>query len=139
MRVTLDRTQKIYDLNIGTKNTTLLIIITDDNVKYSYNDNLSCNKFIYSNIDYEYMKYFHPIYGSESGYYICKNKRCKFIIYSNIYNLFNTFYTYFIYNKYYNSKKIDKLYRHILCDSINSYKLFNCRDYYKILSFIIDL
>jgi hypothetical protein len=42
------------------------------------------------------------------------------------------YYSYFIYNKYYTF--VDKNY--FITNSISSKKLFNCRDYYKIYSYI---
>jgi len=109
-------------------------------IKYLYNSTSACCKQIYyDRRDYKYIKFFDLIL--ESGINIKKDTICKIIVYNYIYKKYNTFYSYFIYNKYYTCTSIEKIYQEYqdIDSSINSFKLFNCRDYYKILSFIIDL
>jgi len=64
---------------------------------------------------------------------ITKNKQCRKRFLKLLIDLNNViYYSYFIYNKYYNF--VDKNYIILINSSI---KLFNCRDYYKIHSYII--
>jgi len=71
-----------------------------------------------------------------SGYQLTKNNSAKYREFTKIPSTFyNTLYAFFIYNKYYNIYNNIKHY-HMHDDSINYYKLFNCRDLYRIYSYI---
>ena len=108
-------------------------IIKYNNVRYFYNEHLDCSFNLDSNNYCYYIKYFYTgIYFS--FYRIYKNGLLKTnILYINRIK-YNTFYSYFIYNKYYTILN-RKEYSHNI-KSINSKKLFNCRDLYKIYSYI---
>jgi hypothetical protein len=86
-------------------------------------------------INYAYGKFFDIIRGS--GYSIAKNnnKKVRKII-SLPSKFYNTLYAFFIYNKYYTIYKNFKNYNIIDNRVIYSYKLFNCRDFYRIFTFI---
>jgi hypothetical protein len=86
-------------------------------------------------INYTYGKFFDIICGS--GYSIAKNnnKKVRKII-SLPSKFYNTLYAFFIYNKYYTIYKNFKNYNIIDNSVIYSYKLFNCRDFYRIFTFI---
>ena len=106
---------------------------TNIGILYSYSR--TTDSFIY--IRYEKNGYQYTIGFYDSSYQIVKStpyrlkKRCLNII--NI-NYIIMYYSYFIYIKYYSFSNI-KVY-FIINNSISSRKLFNCRDYYKIYSFI---
>ena len=93
-----------------------------------------------NNKNYYYTKIFTLDINQVSIYIINKNNKEKIrniIKFKKIYPL--CLYSYFIYNKYYsryNNKK--KIYANVFIDidTINEIKLFNCRDLYKIYSFI---
>jgi len=68
---------------------------------------------------------------------IYKNNKDKIRIFIQINPLYKLcLYSYFIYNKYYNKYNNSKYYHYLINDAINEKKLFNCRDFYKIFSFI---
>jgi len=95
--------------------------------------------YLYYNNNYKYIKQFNKRYISDiSGFYnLYKNsllKRRMLIKNNNI--IYDIVYSYFIYNKYYNFSNRKEYYFNFN-KLINSNKLFNCRDYYKIYSYII--
>jgi len=86
---------------------------------------------VYKKNGYKYLKY-----KKDSYYQIIKNED---LIKSREFNIIHIkydiiYYSYFIYIKYYNISNIKDYFYSI--DTITSRKLFNCRDYYKIYSFI---
>ena len=99
---------------------------------YIYHGISSCCYAIETNSKYYYSKFFCLPNGSL--YRLCKdyNFRVRILHIQNI--IYNLFYSYFINNKYYNSNV--KTYSKML--SISYKKIFNCRDYYKIHSYIIS-
>jgi hypothetical protein len=119
---------------------------------YIKKNNIYINKFIlyYRSIKFiqkynnnaEYSKcfsFFTLLSCYRSAYCIKKNitnksKTRNYVLINKLYNVYNI-YIYFIYNKYYNTYCKCKNY-HYLCFSISDKKLFNCRDFYKIYSFI---
>jgi len=96
----------------------------------------ACFKTIYhfNTPNFHYMKDFYL--NGNCCYYTEKNTSYRIINYNPVYTIFNTFYTYFIYNTYCSYPTSNKYYENFYISDINSYKLFNCRDYYKIYSFI---
>ena len=126
----------VQTLNSFNDNNKYVVIVIHHNIIYGYNDNINCYyRLVYNNQNHKYIKFFNIYY--DSGYQINKNKNTFvyfkkrfFIIQSIIYNFF---YSYFIYNKYYNYINTKDYYN---MKTINHLKLFNCRDYYKIYSFI---
>ncbi len=89
------------------------------------------------NSGYQYNKYYYIIVNMDSYIHISKNDSHKNKYFNNIlYKDFNIYYIYFIYNKYYsifNSKK-----DYFFVTTIYAKKIFNCRDYYMLHSFILD-
>jgi hypothetical protein len=74
-------------------------------------------------------------YYSYSGCELIKKndiKTRKFMTIPSI--IYNTLYVFFIYNKYYTFYNDYKYYD--MLDTIYTYKLFNCRDLYRIVAFI---
>jgi hypothetical protein len=106
--------------------------IHNNHISYGYYDKIICfYQLIYKDKN-EYKKYFY-IYTFSFCDRVKNNISKK--QYLNIQTrIYNTFYSYFIYNKYYTSANM-KEYNHSI-KSITSKKLFSCRDYYKIYSYI---
>jgi len=121
----------------------------DDVMIMKYNNNIytyTNNSYSYEKIFNEYnkyTKYFRPLLYSKSYYTIFKNNIRK----SRYLNtpqdvLYNILYSYFIYNKYYSYVNIKDYHININIIFIKNNKValskkFNCRDYYKIHSFIL--
>jgi len=93
---------------------------------------------IYYKHNYRYSRFFQPLF---SSYYEIHKKFIKKKRYLDInYKLlseYNIYYSYFIYNKYYTYDNIKQYY--FTNDSHTKLilsKIINCRDYYRIYSFI---
>jgi len=92
-------------------------------INYCYNEEWHYNKRFL--IDYEFFSSYYTLYKN------CLLKHRDLLIKIITYNII--FYSFFIYNKYYTIGNT-KYYRNM--KSITSIKLFNCRDVYKIHSYI---
>jgi len=128
---------KILIENYSRKNYLSELKIQNNNItycRYNYSDTLFFSITYYYNEKCCYYKRFRVGEICVSYYAINKSfslKRRNLNIKIIIYNIL--FYSYFIYNKYYtNGNK--KYYNSI--NSITSKKLFNCRDFHKIHSYI---
>jgi len=96
-------------------------------ISYCYNE--VCHYYKHFQIDYEFFSSYYTLYKN------CLSKQRDLLIKIITYNII--FYSNFIYNKYYtngNTKYYAKYY--MIMESITSIKLFNCRDFYKIHSYI---
>ncbi len=104
-------------------------------LKYGYYGDRVFTYLIYNKNGYQYMcsPFNETYYNIFKNNYLQKKRRLNII---NI-NYIIIYYSYFIYIKYYSFSNI-KVYININ-NSITSKKLFNCRDYYKIYSYIISM
>jgi hypothetical protein len=123
-KILIDNNKRYSDLKYFNKNIGIL---------YSYSR--TTDSFIYIRYEKNGYRYTIGFYYSyyqivKSTYYPLKKRSLNII---NI-NYIIMYYSYFIYIKYYSFSNI-KVYFNIT-NSITSRKLFNCRDYYKIYSYI---
>jgi len=114
--------------------------IKNNNIRYcycrhNYHSILFFSVGYYCNEKCHYYKRFLNDYEFFSSYYTlyknCLFKQRDLIIKIITYNII--FYSYFIYNKYYTNGNTK---HYMIMKSITSIKLFNCRDFYKIHSYI---
>jgi hypothetical protein len=110
------------------------IIFIINNKIYDIVDNNFYRRLIKSNnLNYNLKIIFHLMYFS--GWELNKKDKTKYRELMKInYTLYNTLYVFFIYTKYYtifNGKK-----NYLFLIDIYSKKIFNCRDLYRIISFI---
>ncbi len=110
------------------------IIFIINNKIYDIVDNNFYRRLIKSNnLSYNLTIIFHIMYFS--GWELNKKDKTKYRELMKInYTLYNTLYVFFIYTKYYtifNGKK-----NYLFLKDIYSKKIFNCRDLYRIVTFI---
>jgi len=110
------------------------IIFIINNKIYDIVDNNFYRRLIKSNnLNYNLTIIFHIMYFS--GWELNKKDKTKYRELMKInYTLYNTLYVFFIYTKYYtifNGKK-----NYLFLKDIYSKKIFNCRDLYRIVTFI---
>ena len=103
---------------------------------YRYYGILGSTKQILSILEDSSYSYSHNFNLCESSLnQLFKNENWKGKYFNNMKILYNMIYSYFIYNKYYTLCNYDKYYITFI-NNIYDYKIFNCRDFYKLYSFI---
>jgi len=105
-------------------------------ITYSYYEYAKCSYILYYSNMYSYIKMFNMLnYFTYDCYYrINKNSLTKHRMLNTTTIIHDIIYSYFIYNKYYTYSDIKKYFT--IQESITSKKRFNCRDFYKIYSYI---
>ena len=144
--ITINDNIIIYKSIINDTKNINISFINKSNIYYHYLNTYTkilciCEKVVSSSIDgyYCYKIKFSNTLPYFNLSFIVINKgistRYKYILLymSNIYNIF--FYTYFIHKKYF-IKINDTIYVNMFNPSSSHKKLFNCRDYYRIHSYI---
>jgi hypothetical protein len=143
--VKFDKTKKVID--IETKHYKLmvkdyyfylinLVIMFKklNNIKYTFDGNLNKRKYLYYNDTSPQYYNTYDLSVTISYNKIYKNKCSKERYYTIIPVIMYTYYAYFIYSKYYNSFCSKNYLYNIKSISLN--KIFNCRDLYRLISFI---
>ena len=147
MKITINDNSITVDNIIIDKSIINISFINKSNIYYNYHNTYTkikfiCKKVVVSRINKNYYYCiefinFLPCFNYPSNILISKgiSEKCRSIILylTDIYNIF--FYTYFIHKKYFIQIN-DTKYENLIDTSITSKKLFNCRDYYRIHSYI---
>jgi len=145
MSIDFNIPKKIISINLDNKyeNSEFTIIIILHNKTYNIIDNIYFGCFI-NPYNYDSNILCIGNWGmsividngySDDGFEIIKNEESKYREFMTIsYKLYNTIYAFFIYIKYYTIYNNIKEY--YMLDTIYTYKLFNCRDLYRIVAFI---
>jgi len=137
MQTIFNLNDKIISIDISSMETYINIVFIINNKIYDILDNNCYRRIIKSNNIYNnYCNldiFFNIKYSS--GLELKKKKVSKYREFMKIPSkYYNTLYAFFIYTKYYiiydDIKYYNKLY------TIYTYKIFNCRDLYRIISFI---
>jgi len=135
MKIIFNKNKSLININKFFQ-TKIGIII--NNSEYFYCENYMCCYQFFNKINYKYLKCFSSTLNSY--YKIEKSQIIKLRDINKIYISYNTFYSYFIYNKYFKYVNIKAYYLTeislYIINNPSSAKKFNCRDYYKIHSFI---
>jgi len=125
---------KVVIRNINDDFDLLHILIKQINMNYYYSNNglnEGCKYKLYYG-EYKYIKDFYNLMVSCCKIYKYNAYKKRLLIIGNI--IYDTMYSFFIYNKYH---KIDNIKKYeYMIQNISSRKRFNCRDFYKIYSFI---
>ena len=143
MQLSFDNNQKILNIKYlipQNKHSYKARITKINNTRYSYNGNKAWSKELFKKNYckyslFNYIKFFDLKQKYHSYYRISKYDYHKTVYFIKIPSIeFHVIYSYFIYNKYYSLLNMnDKYYTSY---SIYSYKLFNSRDLYKLISYI---